>query len=201
MQPLFSYAAELKWLGASYDDLAAFGLGGIDLAPADAVALGGSAGSLEETYAGDAAARRSIPYGELVSGLPVASGVRLEFWHSLPELWSMTRQYRALKAHPAVLQLRFEDLKDAFNATALSAIKHLALGRRAKSDAVLAAMVANGCDPGQWTAERRKRSTHITSDRETEKEQVEKALLGHPLAKAELCEMAATLDYNDERCR
>lgn len=138
-------------------------------------------------------------YVDLLMALPPEDGVIMEFWHSLPELVSVARQYQLLSPYPGAFHARFEDMRDAFNATILESLRHLKLGGDAEK--TLESAVAGGCDPGTWTEEQRKRSNHVTiGKKEDFKDIAEEALMGYAPAKKILCELCVEMDYKDPRC-
>lgn len=229
-KPFYAFGLELKWLGASAEDLVTFGFGNVDLDAGDAMASDSTAatagGELDQLYASNPIASNVTTYGQVLIALPTEYGVRMEFWHSLPELWSMVRQYVALKNHPGAKQPRFEDLKYEFNATMMAIIDHLHLSQTHEGDSsssnnnnnssssssnrekltykqqhvVLDAIVAGGCDPNAWSQDKRAKSTHITAGKSDDKFRVEQALMSYEVAKQELCQMAAMMEYSDPRC-
>ena len=232
-KPFYAFGLELKWLGASAEDLVSFGFGNVDLDAGDAMASDSTAatdgGELDQLYASNLIASNITTYGQVLTALPAEDGVRMEFWHSLPELWSMIRQYLALKSHPGAKQPRFEDLKYEFNATMMAIIDHLHLPQTHEGDnsssnnnnnnnnnnssnnsrerstykqhhAVLDAIVAGGCDPNAWSQDKIAKSTHITAGKSDDKYTVEQALMSYDVAKQELCQMAAMMEYSDPRC-
>ncbi len=140
-----------------------------------------------------------MPYVDLLTSLPPEKGVLLEFWHSLPEVASIARQYTTLSGHPGTVHARFEDLRDDFNATVLTALNHFQMGSNPMD--TLDAAVKGGCDPGTWTEAQIKANNHVTiGKKEGVKEAAEAGLLGYPTAKRILCELCAELAYQDPRC-
>lgn len=197
----YTYGVDLKWLGASAADLDSFGFNGFDFSSAEAAPDGANATSLAAAYKEDSPELDFLAYGEVLTALPPTVGVIMEFWHTLPELWSMAQQYQALKTHPHAIQVQFEDFQRDFNGTMIQVLDGLQLEERKPHKELLDAVVTGECDPHTWSEKRRSKSTHITSDREREKEKVEEALLAHKVARKELCFLAALLDYNDDpRC-
>jgi hypothetical protein len=165
---------QLKWAGAEPETLISLGLG-----------RGRNA--------------EYSPYVDLLTALPPEKGVLLEFWHSLPEISSIARQYTTLSGHEGTVHVRFEDLRDEFNATVLTALNHYQMGSDPK--AMLDAAVAGGCDPGTWTEAQIKASNHVTiGKKEGVKEAAEAALLAYPAAKRILCDLCIELAYQDPRC-
>lgn len=138
-------------------------------------------------------------YADLLTSLPPEKGVLLEFWHSLPEVLSIARQYTILTGLPGTVHARFEGLRDDFNSTVLAALEHYQLNSEPKE--MLDAAVADGCDPGTWTEAQIEKSNHVTiGKKEGVKEAAEAALLKYPTAKRILCELCAELAYQDSRC-
>lgn len=172
--PVIWKSTRLSWAGADNDTLAAIGLA-------------------------DAEDQPETSYVDMLTRLPVESGILMEFWHSLPEILSMSRQYRLLKEQPSAFQARFEALRDDYNATLLAALEHLRFGET--SQTMLDATVAGGCDPGVWTPEQRAASDHVTTGKkEGVKEAAEAALMGYEPARKILCQLCEELDYTDARC-
>jgi hypothetical protein len=169
---LLSY--QFRWAGAEPEILRAMGLG-------------------RKSYG------EFMPYVDLLTSLPPEKGVLLEFWHSLPEVTSIARQYTTFSGLEGAVQARFEDLRDEFNATVLTALNHFKMGPTSKD--MLDAAVKGGCDPGTWTEAQIKASNHVTiGKKQGVKEAAEAALLGYPTAKRILCELCAELAYQDPRC-
>ena len=142
-----------------------------------------------------------ITYVELLERLPPQLGVVLEFWHSLPEIVSVARQYSILERNPNSFNVRFEDLRDSYNATVLQGIQKLRLGPYPEK--ILEETVAGGCDPHTWSTEQLAASEHITRGKQEEfKDVVEAALMGYAPAKRILCDLCAALRYEDDaRCQ
>lgn len=142
-----------------------------------------------------------LSYQQALTRLPPEKGVVLEFWHSVTELYSMSRQYALLKEQPGALQLRFEALRADYNATLLAALKHLRLKKDSQS--LLKATLDAGCDPGTWSEEKRAQDTHITAGKGKAKaaEVAESALMAYEPAKKILCELCREMEYDDPRCR
>ena len=164
----------LRWAGAEPETLASIGLG---------------RGHKDEF----------MSYVDLLTSLPPEYGVLLEFWHSLPEIMSIGRQYTTLTGLEGTVHARFEDLRDEFNSTVLTALNHFKLG--VTPEAMLEATVVGGCDPGTWTEAQIKASNHVTiGKKEGVKEAAEAALLAYPAAKRILCELCVELAYQDARC-
>lgn len=167
-------ASELQWAGAEADTLARLG-------------LGPDREGEEATYV------------DLLTALPVEEGVIMEFWHSLPEVVSVARQFVTLASEPGAFSARFEDLRDAYNATVLDVARHLRLG--VAPEALVESSVAAGCDPNTWSAAKVAASSHVTvGKKEGEKERAEAALMGYPPARTTLCDLAEALGYEDARC-
>jgi hypothetical protein len=172
--PVMWTSAKLRWAGADDATLETIGLA-------------------------DAQDQPEISYVDMLTRLPVESGILMEFWHSLPEMLSMARQYRLLKGQPGAFQARFEALRDEYNATLLAGLEHLRFGEA--SQGMLDATVVGGCDPGVWTAEQRAASDHVTTGKkEGEKEAAQAALMGYKPARDILCQLCDELDYTDARC-
>ena len=138
-------------------------------------------------------------YVQLLTKLPPELGVIFEFWHSLPEVSSIARQYQILGRNPYNMNVRFEDLRDSYNATTLQIIQHLKLIPDATK--ILEKTLTGGCDPGTWTAQQREENDHVTNGKESDaKEVAEAALMGYPPAKRILCHLCKQLNYEDPRC-
>lgn len=164
----------LRWAGAEPETLQSMGLGR----------------GRKEEY---------MSYADLLTSLSPEKGVLLEFWHSLPEVMSIARQYTILSGLEGTVHARFEDLRDEFNSTVLAALEQYQLDSNPKE--MLDAAVAGGCDPGTWTEAQIKASNHVTiGKKEGVKEAAEAALLEYPTAKRILCELCAELAYQDSRC-
>ena len=139
------------------------------------------------------------PYVDLLTALPPETGVLMEFWHSLPELVSVSRQYQLLSPYPGAFHARFESLRDSFNSTIIAGLHHLKLGGDPYEALDLA--IAGGCDPGTWTEEQRKQSNHVTEGKKEDfKDVAEAALLAYQPAKKILCKLCSEMDYHDPRC-
>ena len=162
------------------------------------------AGAEEETikklklgagYHGD-----EVTYPDLLTRIPPEDGVILEFWHSLPELVSVARQYSILLGHEGAFQPRFEDLRDRYNETLLEGLRHLRFPSVSPIQ-VLETSLAEGCDPGAWTEEQRAANVHVTTGKnEDVKGAAEVALMSYPPAKKILCQLTVEMSYRDERC-
>ena len=205
-RPKFKFALELYWQGASQEDLAHYGFEGIDTAIADDAPPDATFTDLIDSYQNSTAANEKVNYGDIISRLPLEHGILMEFWHSLPEVWSMARQYQLLEEQQktVALQIRFEDLKLKFNETILNVLDQLNLQRMRPGlgkKVLLNAIVQGGCDPNAWSEEQRKRSSHITAGKGgDDKKKAEEILMAYPPAKEHLCKIAGILGYTDERC-
>jgi hypothetical protein len=186
-RPLRRYRDELRWLGAGKTVL---GMLGLDV----------------QQQATEEEIRNEISYLDLLRSLPQERGIILQFWHSLPELLSMERQARSLSAR--LLQdnvmLRFESLRDAYNATMVDALSRispiLGSGDGATNVVdVLEATVTGGCDPGTWSDAQKASSTHVTTGKGN-KEELQTLLFRYGPARRVLCAICRALDYQDDRC-
>ena len=62
---------------------------------------------------------QKLPFRDLLLQMPEQEAVQLQFWQSLPELYTMARQYLIFKQLPGVVQVRFEDAKSNLTAALL----------------------------------------------------------------------------------
>ena len=142
---------------------------------------------------------RMATYVDMLTQLPVELGVLLEFYHSLPEIYSIARQYEIVGREQGAVNARFEELRDQFNTTVRAAAQHLKLA--SQPEELVEAAVAGGCDPGTWSEAQRAASQHVTDGKQQEmKDAAAAALMGYAPARHILCSFCDRLEYDEPRC-
>ena len=135
--------------------------------------------------------------------LPPEQGVRLEFWRSSRSLFGTARMHTSLKAieqqgrGTMVLPLRFEALRDDFNATAGAMLAAVA-GCVPGLDAGTLLEQAQECNPGAWSAEQQAaNAAHVTAGQGGPqlRSRLQAALWEDGAIQRRLCQLTAALDY------
>lgn len=139
----------------------------------------------------------AVPYGQLLRTLPEEKALLLEFWRSVPGLYSMARQFLALQRHPAALQLRYEDAARDFNSTFSPVLQQFFPGH---ARTVLGE--AQPCDPSTWTSSQTQDSNHVTAGKHPPgaRERLQGLLLAQPEVRRHLCLLTEVLGYEEPRC-
>lgn len=137
---------------------------------------------------------RSLSFAALLRSLPEEKAVQLQFWNSVPELYTMARQYRILKQLPGAVQIRFEDAqRDLLGAIAPLLAEFFPNDTQAISENVRRFK----CDPASWSAEEVARSNHVTAAKHPpgSKERLQRVLWEQPRIWRHLCALAQALEY------
>ena len=112
-------------------------------------------------------------------------------------LYSMARQDWLLRQHPGSVTVRFEDLHHHFNATVARMMHQLGfLPDASRAEPLLSEL--QECDPGTWKGERRKKSSHITAGKVSNKERLRSLLLAQPDLSSRFCSLCTSLGYATE---
>ena len=112
-------------------------------------------------------------------------------------LYSMARQDWLLRQHPGSVTVRFEDLRHHFNATVARMMHQLGfLPDASRAEPLLSEL--QECDPGTWKGERRKKSSHITAGKVSNKERLRSMLLAQPDLSSRFCSLCTSLGYATE---
>lgn len=141
------------------------------------------------------------PCHSFLRQLPVQQAIRLEFWRSSRSLHGAARMHASLarlrERGVKVLPLRFEALKEGFNATAgavLTAFAEHVPGLHVGSLLDL----SQECNPGAWSAEQQAaNAAHVTAGKGDPelRSRLQAALWSDGAIRRRLCRLTAALDY------
>lgn len=133
--------------------------------------------------------------------LPPDQGIRLEFWRSSRSLHGNARMYSSLpglrQGGIRVLSLRFEALRDSFNATAGALLAAFA-ERLPGVNASALLQSAQQCDPGAWSAQQRQaNAAHVTAGKGSPELRscLQAVLWSDGAIRRRLCRLTAALEY------
>lgn len=133
--------------------------------------------------------------------LPAEQGIRLEFWrssrslHGTARMWASLARQRQRGTH--VLPLRFEALRDEFNATA-GAMQAAFAQRLPGFDRAALLGRSQECNPGAWSAEQQAaNAAHVTAGQGSPELRscLQAALWSDGAIRRRLCRLTAALEY------
>ncbi|KAL4425549.1 hypothetical protein ABPG75_009565 [Micractinium tetrahymenae] len=137
---------------------------------------------------------RSLSFAALLRSLPEERAVQLQFWNSVPELYTMARQYRILKHLPGAFQVRFEDAQHDLVGSISPMLQEFFPNH---TQAITENVHKFECDPSSWSPEELSRSNHVTATKHPpgSKERLQRVLWEQPRVWRHLCTLANALDY------